>query len=71
MELIEQAIPAPLEGASSTPAIATDNLGAIFGIELENAPITTTPETKKKPGAKTSATKTTAAKKKKSPPKKG
>jgi uncharacterized Zn finger protein len=78
MELIEQAIPAaPLEGKSSAPAIATDELEAIFGIEIGDAPVThTAPETQNKPAAKKAAKKTTAAKKpvaekKKSIPKKG
>jgi len=66
MELIEQTIPAPLEGTSA-PAIATDDLGAIFGIEIGDAP--TTPETQKKPVAKKAVKKPAA--KKKSIPKKG
>ncbi len=72
MELIEQAIPAaPLEGKSSAPAIATDDLGAIFGIEIGDAPVTQpAPETKKKPAAKKPAKKTTTAKKKPAAPKK-
>ena len=77
MELIEQAIPAaPLEGKSGAPAIASDDLGAIFGIEIGDAPVTpAAPETRKKPAAKKAAKKTTTAKKpaakKKSAPKKG
>ena len=76
-ELIEQAIPAaPLEGKSGTPAIAADELGAIFGIEIGDAPVTqAAPATRKKPAAKKvakkSTTKKTAAAKKKSVPKKG
>jgi uncharacterized Zn finger protein len=70
MELIEQAIPAaPLEGKNA-PAIATDDLGDIFGIEIGDAPVTSAPETKKKPASKKAVKKTTAVKKK-SAPKKG
>jgi uncharacterized Zn finger protein len=71
MELIEQAIPAaPLGGKSSAPAIATDDLGAIFGIEIGDAPVTqAAPKTQKKPAARKAAKKATA--KKKSVPKKG
>jgi len=75
MELIEQAIPtAPLESKSSAPAIATDDLGAIFGIEIGDAPVTqTAPDTQKQPAAKTAVKKTAKepAAKKKSVPKKG
>jgi uncharacterized Zn finger protein len=77
MELIEQAIPtAPLEGKSSAPAIAPDDLGAIFGIEIGDAPVThAVPKNQKKPAAKKAVKKTTAKKpaapKKKSVPKKG
>ena len=40
MELIEQAIPtAPLKATSSAPTIATDDLGAIFDIEIGDAPV--------------------------------
>ena len=39
LELIEQAIPtAPLGAKSSAPTIATDDLGAIFDIEIGDAP---------------------------------
>ncbi len=41
LELIEQAIPtAPLKSkkTSSAPTLATDDLGAIFGIEIDDAP---------------------------------
>ena len=39
LELIEQAIPtAPIEAKSSAPTIATDDLGAIFDIEIGDAP---------------------------------
>jgi len=82
MELIEQAIPAaPLESKSGAPALAPDDLGAIFGIELGDTPVApTATETRKKPVAKKTTTKkaakkTTAAKKptakKKPVPKKG
>lgn len=77
MELIEQAIPAaPLEGKGTATAIATDDLGAIFGIEIADAPVTRSlPETEKKPAAKKTAkkiaTNKNAAAKKKSVPKKG
>lgn len=70
VELIEQAIPAPREGTTA-PAIATDDLGAIFGIEIGDAPTTpAAPEGQKKPAAK-KAVKVPAAAKKKSVPKKG
>ena len=40
LELIEQAIPtAPLRTSSSAPTISTDDLGAIFDIEIGDAPI--------------------------------
>jgi uncharacterized Zn finger protein len=71
MELIEQAIPAaPPESTSSAPAIAPDDLGAIFGIEIGGAP-----EPGKEPAAKKARKKTTPTKKtapkKNSAPKKG
>ena len=71
MELIEQAIPAaPLEGKGSAPTIAPDDLGAIFGIEIGDAPVTqATPKTQKKPAAKKAVKKTTTAKKKPVPKK--
>ena len=71
LELIEQAIPAaPLEGKSGTPAIATDELGAIFGIEIGDSPIPpAAPETEKKPAAKKVVKKPAAAKKKPIPKK--
>jgi uncharacterized Zn finger protein len=81
MELIEQALPAPLEGNSNVPAIATDDLGAIFGIEIGDAPVTqAAPETPKKSAGKRAVKKAvkkptiakkTAALKKKPIPKKG
>ena len=40
LELIEQAIPtAPLGAKSGAPTIATDDLGAIFDIEIGDAPV--------------------------------
>jgi len=77
LELIEQAIPAaPLEGTSRAPAIATDDLGAIFGIEIGDAPVPqAVPASQKKPVAKKAVKKTATAKKpttkKKPVPKKG
>jgi len=76
-ELIEQAIPAaPLEGKSSAPAIATDDLGAIFGIEIGDAPPPKPqPESRKKPAVKKvpkkEIVKKAPAAKKKPIPKKG
>ena len=76
-ELIEQAIPAaPLEGKSSDPAIATDDLGAIFGIEIGDAPPPKPqPESRKKPAVKKvpkkEIVKKAPAAKKKPIPKKG
>lgn len=71
-ELIEQAIPAaPLEGKSGAPSIATDDLGAIFGIEIGDVPVPpAAPKPRKAPAKKpATAKKKTAAKK--NPPKKG
>lgn len=79
-ELIEQALPAPVEGTSGTPAIAADELGAIFGIEIGDArPPAPEPEGQKESAAKRAAKKTTKragtkkspAAKKKPAPKKG
>jgi uncharacterized Zn finger protein len=40
MELIEQAIPTtPINATSNAPTIATDDLGAIFDIEIGDAPV--------------------------------
>jgi uncharacterized Zn finger protein len=40
LELIEQAIPtAPIKSTSTAPTIATDDLGAIFDIEIGEAPV--------------------------------
>jgi uncharacterized Zn finger protein len=64
-ELIEQAIPAaPVGSKSGAPAIAAGDLGAIFGIDIDDAP---PPAAKKKvrdkPAAKTVAAKAGVAKK--------
>ena len=41
LELIEQAIPtAPVKSKGTAPTIATDELGAIFGIEIGDVPPT-------------------------------
>lgn len=64
-ELIEQAIPdAPVGSGSGAPTLATDDLGAIFGIELGDAP----PPAPEAPGrdkraAKKASTKARVAKK--------
>ena len=69
MELIEQAIPtAPAESKGGAPSIASDDLGAIFGIELGNEPqpVAATPAKKaaRKAAKKAPATsKVTASKK--------
>jgi uncharacterized Zn finger protein len=66
LELIEQAIPAaPLGGKGTAPALATDDLGAIFGIEIGDAPAAppAPPATQKKPAAKKAVKETTTAKK--------
>jgi uncharacterized Zn finger protein len=66
-ELIEQAIPkAPTKSRSNAPTIATDDLGAIFDIEIDDAPVAKA-ETKirKKPAAKKVAKKASAARTKK------
>ena len=81
-ELIEQAIPtAPRSSKSRGPTIATADLGAIFGIELGDAPAPKTDaKPSKKPVKKTVAKKSVSAKKPatakktssaKRPPKKG
>jgi uncharacterized Zn finger protein len=69
MELIEQAIPtAPIKAKSSAPTIATDELGAIFDIEIGEAPVakadTKVPE---KPASKKVVKKASATKEKKVP----
>jgi uncharacterized Zn finger protein len=61
LELIEQAIPtAPIGTGSNAPTLATDNLGAIFDIELDDAPAATDVshekiKTRGKPAAKKAA----------------
>jgi uncharacterized Zn finger protein len=65
LELIEQAIPtAPLGTSSSAPTISTEDLGAIFDIEIGDAPVakaeTTSPE---KPATKQAVKKPRAVKK--------
>lgn len=70
-ELIEQAIPAAPAGTrSKAPTLAADNLGAIFDIEIDDAPASTptpvaTEKTKapKKPAAKKAVKKISQAKK--------
>jgi uncharacterized Zn finger protein len=67
MELIEQAIPtAPIKAKSSAPTIATDDLGAIFDIEIGDAPVAKAEtQASEKPAPKKVATKASAAKEKK------
>ena len=64
LELIEQAIPtAPIRAKSSAPTIATDDLGAIFDIEIGDAPVAKADATtREKPASKKVAKKTTAGK---------
>ena len=64
LELIEQAIPtAPLGTKSSAPTIATDDLGAIFDIEIGDAPAAkAAASSREKPAAKQAATKARAEK---------
>ncbi len=64
LELIEQAIPtAPIGAKSSAPTIAADDLGAIFDIEIGDAPATDAAASiTKKPAAKKAATKARAGK---------
>jgi uncharacterized Zn finger protein len=54
MELIEQAVStAPIRARSSAPTIATDDLGAIFDIEIGDAPIAkVSTKIREKPAAK-------------------
>jgi uncharacterized Zn finger protein len=63
-ELIEQAIPAaPARAKDNVPTIATDDLGALFGIEIEDAPVAqAAAPTREKPASKKVAKKTTAGK---------
>ena len=60
-ELLEQAIPAPPGGRGRAPAIATADLGAIFGIELRDAP-RSAPAPRKKPAKKPAAKKNSVPK---------
>ncbi len=64
-ELIEQAIPAaPVGAEGSAPTIATDELGAIFDIEIDEAPVAKPgAATREKSAAKKVAKKTRGAKK--------
>jgi uncharacterized Zn finger protein len=64
-ELIEQAIPAtPLGVEPGAPTIATDELGAIFDIEIDAAPAASAgAATREKPAAKKAAKKTRGVKK--------
>jgi uncharacterized Zn finger protein len=76
MELIEQALPTASLAETSAPAIATDELGDIFGIEIGGAAVTqAAPETQDKPAVKAAEKKTATAKeaaaRKKRVPKKG
>jgi uncharacterized Zn finger protein len=71
-ELIEQAIPtAPVGTKAGAPTISTDDLGALFGIEMGDAPVENV-ETPipKKPAAKNAAKKASAAKAKATIPEK-
>ncbi len=72
LELIEQAIPTAPLGASAAPTLAPDDLGAIFDIELDEAPTAkAVATTSKKPAAKKApAKKVPAATSKKPAPKK-
>jgi uncharacterized Zn finger protein len=73
-ELIEQAIPtAPIKATSTAPTIAADDLGAIFDIEIGDAPVAEAAvQTPKKPAPKKGVKKaaTTKPKKGRSTPKK-
>jgi uncharacterized Zn finger protein len=63
-ELIEQAIPtAPIKATSSAPTIATDDLGAIFNIEISDAPVAkVNARIREKPASKQVVKKASAAK---------
>jgi uncharacterized Zn finger protein len=65
LELIEQAIPAtPLETGSRAPTIEADDLGAIFDIEISDAPVVkSVAKIDKKPAAKRVAKKPLGSKK--------
>jgi uncharacterized Zn finger protein len=61
LELIEQALPtSPSRSKSKAATIASDDLGAIFDIEMDDAP-SPPPETRKKPESRKVAKKATAA----------
>jgi len=62
-ELIEQAIPtAPIRATSNAPTIATDDLGAIFNIEIGDAPVAKAdPKIREKPASKKVVKKASAA----------
>ena len=66
-ELIEQAIStAPIRATSSAPTIATDDLGAIFDIEIGDAPVAkAATEVPEKPAPKKAPIKASATKNKK------
>ena len=70
LELIEQAIPtAPIKATSSAPTIATDDLGAIFDIEIGDAPVAKADtKTREKPASKKVAKKASATREEKAPP---
>jgi uncharacterized Zn finger protein len=64
MELIEQAIPtAPVKAKSGAPTISTDDLGALFDIEIGEASVAeVATKTPRKPAAKPAVKKTPAKK---------
>lgn len=66
LELIEEALPtAPRDDNRGAPTIASEELGAIFGIEVDHAPSASAGVApSKKPGAKTGSKKATATSKK-------
>ena len=68
LELIEQAIPtAPIKSTSAAPTIAADDLGAIFDIEIGDAPVAKADagtKTRAKPAAKKVVKKASATKEK-------
>ena len=68
-ELIEQAIPTtPIKATSNAPTIATDDLGAIFNIEIGDAPVAKADaRIREKPASKKVVKKASAAKRKEVP----
>jgi uncharacterized Zn finger protein len=65
-ELIEQAIPAaaPKSAKAGAPTIAAEDLGAIFDIEIDDAPVArASASTREKPASKKVAKKAPTAKK--------